>query len=164
MIEEIYKDIPEYEGLYQVSNLGNVKSLNYKRSKKEIALIKSSGVSNYDTVVLRKNNKSKTRYVHHLVAIVFLNHIPNGYKIVINHKNFIRKDNRVENLEIITQRENANQKHLSSSSKYLGVHFCNTIKKYRSQITINGKQKFLGNFECEIDASNTYNNALKQLL
>lgn len=77
--------------------------------------------SGYFQVALLKNGIEKRFKVHQLVAMCFLNHKPCGMNLVVNHINFNRNDNRIDNLEIVTARENANLKHIKSSSKYLGV-------------------------------------------
>jgi len=159
MIEE-FREIEGYDGVYQVSNLGRVKSLKFG---KERILKKTLSSDGSHTVGLHKDNKQKARTIHQLVAVAFLNHKPCGYKLVVNHINFDRTDNRVENLEIVTQRENANQKHLKSSSIYTGVCRSKQAKKWLSQITVNGKRKYLGYFTDEIEASNAYQTALKQI-
>ena len=160
-MEEIFKDIPNYEGSYQVSNLGNVKSLKYG---KERILKPASNGDGYLQVVLRKDGKSKTRTVHQLVAEGFLDHKPCGYKLIVNHINFIRHDNRAENLEIDTTRNNTNLKHLKSSSEYVGVSWDKDADKWMSRILINGKRKYLGRFTCEIEASKAYEKALNEII
>ena len=168
---ETWKDIPNYEGSYQVSNLGNIKSLEksiYSKRNKSISIYKEKilkPISNngYKVVVLADNTKRKTIKIHQLVAMAFLNHKPNGLKNVVNHKDFNRQNNKVENLEIVTQRENSNKKHLPSSSKYVGVGWDKSKNKWISRIMINGKDKFLGRFKNEIDASNAYQHALKEV-
>jgi hypothetical protein len=169
-MEEIWKDIPSYEGYYQVSNLGNLKSLarvvdGPKGLKKlsERILKQRLGKTGYLYCDLNKNGKSKTVKPHQLVVICFLNHTPNGYHLVVNHINFIKTDNRLENLEIVTTRENTNKKHIISSSKYIGVCWCKHNKKWLSQIHINGKRKFIGYFKCELQASEAYQNELKKI-
>ncbi len=160
---ENWKDIVGYEGLYQVSNLGNIKSLsnNKNRTEKLLSLCLTNG--NYYFVYLYKKNKRKSFKVHQLVAIAFLYHIRCGYKIVVNHKNFNRQDNRVENLELVTQRENANKKHLKSKSKYTGVCWHKRIGKWHSSIRINNKKIHLGYFEIENEAHNAYQKKLKEI-
>lgn len=157
---EQWKDVVGYEGLYMVSDLGRVKS--FKRKKVKI-LTSCKSKRFYLIVVLSENNIKKTKYVHKLVSMAFLGHIPCGYELVINHKNLNKTDNRVCNLEAITHRENTNQKHLKSSSKYIGVHLVKPLNKWRAKIKINGKTKNLGLFTDEIIASNAYQNALKEL-
>jgi len=149
---EIFKTIFNYPD-YEVSNLGRVKSLKYN---KERILSSSSCGKGYLKVCLCKNKINKTVIVHHLVAIAFLNHKPNGNALVVNHINFDKSDNRLENLELITQRENSNRKHLKSSSEYVGVCWHKNHKKWSAQITINKKQKHLGYFTNEYDAHLSY--------
>ena len=100
---EIWKDIPNYEGLYQVSNLGNIKSLKKGKNK----LLKF-GVNNkgYYIVNLYKNNKGITKKVHRLVAQVFIPN-PNNYPI-INHKDENKKNNIIDNLEWCDNKYNLN--------------------------------------------------------
>ena len=162
-MQEIWKDIPEYEGIYQVSTFGNVKSLGNNKSKKE-KILKNFISGTYYMIELNKKGLSKQFLVHQLVAIAFLNHIPCKHKLVVNHINFNRLDNRVENLEIITQRENTNQKHLKSSSKYTGVSWHKKDKRWQSLIMINGKLKYLGSFICETKASFKYEIELNKIL
>jgi len=159
-IYEEWKNIRGYEGLYQVSNFGRVKSHKYK---KERILISKLGTSNYLEVSLCINNSKKSYRIHQLVVMEFLNHMPNGSKIVVNHKNFIRKDNRLENLEIVTTRENTNLSHIKHSSKYTGVSWSKRSKIWISSIRVLGKLKYLGSFKNEIDASNAYNSYLKNI-
>lgn len=102
-MKEIWKDIRGYEGLYQVSNFGRVKSF-YGRTKEEIILSKSVDNKGYCRVILYKNNKPQLKLIHRLVAIEFINNIDN--KPQINHINGIKSDNKVSNLEWCTGSEN----------------------------------------------------------
>lgn len=74
----------------------------------------------YLLVGLYKNKKQKRCFIHNLVAITFLGFIPHHNKIVTNHKDFDKTNNKSTNLELITQRENTNKKHITHSSKYTG--------------------------------------------
>lgn len=98
---EIWKDIPGYEGLYRISNLGNVKSLKFG---KERILRPGKDNHNYLIVVLCKDGKHKTRLIHRLVAFAFIPKVEG--KEFVDHINGIRDDNRIENLRWCTHREN----------------------------------------------------------
>lgn len=100
-MQEIYKDIVGYEGLYQVSNLGNVKSFKYGKQR-----ILKPGVNKcgYLNLNLWINSFSKNFKIHRLVAKAFIENIDN--KEYVNHINGIKTDNRVENLEWCTASEN----------------------------------------------------------
>ena len=104
-MEEIYKDIEGYEGLYQVSNIGNVKSLNYNKTKKENVL-KPAIRNGYLKVDLCKNKTRKTYSVHRLVAQAFIEN-PNNYPM-INHKDESRTNNVFTNLEWCDNKYNSN--------------------------------------------------------
>jgi hypothetical protein len=161
MPTEIFKIIPNYEGMYEVSNLGNVKSF---KGINERILKPNLSNSGYLAVVLSKKNKTKLIRIHQLVAMVFLNHIPCGHKLVVNHLDFNKKNNKLDNLEITTQRKNANRKHIKSTSKYVGVHWHKAMNKWCSSIVINKKQKNLGYFKREYDAHLAYQNELEELI
>ncbi len=169
---EIWKNIPDYEGLYQVSSYGRVKSLErivfnkgiYPFVKKDKILRPIINKEGYFTLGLRKNSSDKRVFIHKLVAIAFLGHVPCGYKSVINHIDNNRLNNCVFNLEIVTQRENTNKKHIKSSSQYTGVSWDKPTIKWTSSIRINGKTKYLGRFINEIDAHLAYQKKLKEIL
>ena len=91
-------------------------------------------------------------------------HKPNGYKLVINHINHIKKDNRLDNINIITNRENTNQSHLKSKSKYVGVIWHHVNKKWMARIQINGARINLGSFDNQYKAHLAYQKALKATL
>jgi len=154
---ENWKDIVGYEGLYQISNFGNVKRIYFDKEK---MLNLTLNNRSYLRICLSKNGIKKTKQVHQLVAMAFKNHIPCGMKFVINHIDYNKLNNREDNLEIVTNRENTNRKHLKSSSKYTGVYWNNNTKKWQSAIKINNKTKYLGAYENEIIASNAYELAL----
>lgn len=110
--EEIWKDIAGYEGLYQVSNFGQVKSLARIKTNKLIGehfvkekIMKSRlSPSGYLSIGLTKNGKQIGYRVHRLVAQTFISNPEN--KAEVNHKNGIKIDNRIENLEWNTSSEN----------------------------------------------------------
>ena len=158
MIEE-WRSIKDYED-YKVSNLGRVKSLKFGKEK---ILKKGLSGNGYHIVNLCDVGLVKARKVHQLVAVAFLNHKPDGYKLVVNHKDFNRTNNNVSNLEIVSARENSNRKHIKSTSKHVGIYWNKAASKWRAQIVINRKKKHLGYFVDEIQASNAYQKALKNI-
>jgi hypothetical protein len=103
---ETWKDVKDYEYLYQISNLGNVKSLHYSGGKKEKILKFSKDKDGYLQVNLTKNKKHKNYKVHRLVA---LNFIPNPDNLPqVNHKDENKQNNKVDNLEWCTNKYNNN--------------------------------------------------------
>lgn len=95
-----------YEGLYKVSNWGRILSLNYKNTGKAKLMNPSTNTDGYFFVILSKNKETKTCLVHRLVAETFLEN-PEG-KPEVNHIDEDKTNNRVENLEWKTHRDNLN--------------------------------------------------------
>ena len=132
---EVWKDIPNYEGVYQVSNLGNVRSLprvvvrrngspNFIHGKNMSPVMNEHG---YLCTVLH-NKTYKHWKIHRLVATAFIPNPEN--KRDVNHKNGIKTDNRVENLEWATRSENLFHKYRVLGYKNVG---CMGINNSRSK-------------------------------
>jgi hypothetical protein len=157
-IEE-WRDVVGYEGFYMVSNLGNIKSKNrilynrwgaYIKKTDELAFPKN--IEGYRKGGLTKDKICKKFSLHRLVAIAF---IPNPIlKDEVNHINGIRDDNRTENLEWCTKRENQchSARNKNCSSKFIGVYFDKDRQKWSSGIQINRKRLALGRFDTEEEA------------
>ncbi len=111
-IQEIWKDVIGFEGSYQVSSLGNVKtSLRRPRIKKQ-----SLNKYGYPVTMLYRNNKSKQYKIHRLMAIAF---IPNpDRKLQVNHKDGNRSNNLLSNLEWVTHSENVRHGFLMGRKLY----------------------------------------------
>ena len=148
--QEIWKDVVGYEGLYQVSNFGRIKSLpklhnsTHPYVTKERILKFFPNKDGYWLVDLYKNKQKKHHQVHRLVAIAF---IPNPMgKPEINHLNEVITDNRVENLEWATRTENNNygnrNKKVSLSLKKYSTMYAqicrNNFSKKVEQYTLDG--------------------------
>lgn len=162
-MEEEWRSIKDYEGLYEVSNLGRVKSLeryvkhNLERSRfvKERILIPGKNSIGYLAINLYKDSIKKNISIYQLVAITFLNHIPNGYKIVVDHIDNNKLNDRLDNLQLITARKNTSK---DKSTNLTGVR--PQGKKFQSVITISGKTVNLGTFNTPKEANNAYVNAV----
>lgn len=98
-MNEVWKDVVGYEYYYMVSNMGEI-----RRKGKITAMKHNAGKRGYKSIMLHLNSKPMRFYVHRLVAIAFLGNPEN--KKEVNHINGIKHDNRVENLEWVTQKEN----------------------------------------------------------
>lgn len=117
-MEEEWRDIKDYENMYQISNIGQVKSLEHYVQQKNrwgqtISRIQKSRLmkihinkNGYFRVVLHKNGIEKNYSVHRLVYEAFVGEIPQGMQV--NHINEIKTDNRVVNLNLMTPKENSN--------------------------------------------------------
>lgn len=141
-MQEIWKDIAGYEGSYQVSNLGRIKSLVRKNVTKEKILNGGNNGDGYIKVSL--NNK--LHYVHRLVADAFIPKIEG--RNFVNHKDENKSNNNVNNLEWCTNKENINHSvdklhhpnflktntghhHISKDGKYYRVHIKHTTKRFK---------------------------------
>lgn len=186
IINEVFKDIPDYEGLYQVSNLGNVKSLpkgdgnGYSERLLKFDLSKSK-LATYHRVTLSKEGKVKRFLVHRLVAQLFIDNPDN--KPQVNHIDHNSTNNCYLNLEWVTGKENmkastklgrqekprtlgciaaSNKNQLAAEAKYkslLGNRFINTYTK-----KVKGYIKRLVTYKCicgNVYTDSVYLNSLK---
>lgn len=165
---EIWKDIKGYEGLYQASNLGNIRSLRFingTTNRERIKVLKPQIRNNYYIVNLVNNGIRKTHSVHRLVAQTFLNKPED--KEVVNHKDYNTFNNKVDNLEWCTQKQNINHSlchmrgivhHIKPKELY-GITFRNRGKKY--ELTI--KQKYYGRFKTLKEAKQRRKEILDEL-
>jgi hypothetical protein len=131
---EIWRDVVGYEGLYLVSNLGNVKSLNYRRSKKEQNLKLSVDTIGYCFVKFCVNGNCKNKLVHRLVAETFIPN-PNNYPEV-NHKTEIKTDNKVSQLEWCSKLYNMRYNDLNRKNHEKLIN-CKTTSKKVLQYDLN---------------------------
>ena len=171
---EIWKEVKGYED-YEVSNLGRVKSLartiiykdgRTRKCEEKILKLNLTGLkgSQYLAVNLCNNGKGKKARIHQLVAEAFLGHKPNGHKLVVDHINNVKTDNRLKNLQLITNRKNSSKDRKNGTSRHIGVYWNKRDKSFISRIQINGKNKGLGYFKNEEEAAKAYQNALAKLV
>jgi len=153
---EIWKDIKDFEGHYQISNLGTVKS--FKNGKERILKF-GMGTNGYFMVGLSKNNTTRYFMIHKLVFENFTGKVSNR-KIVIDHINNIKTDNCLENLQLITNRENSYKDKKSKSG-----HYCiyRNSGAWLVRLRIDNVKKSLGTFKCIYKAIECRDNYLKQL-
>lgn len=157
-MKEEWRDIIGYEGLYQVSSLGRVKSL-----RKNI-IMKFITRSGYYNLVLRKNGQRKSKQVHRLVAEAF---IPNPDNLpIVNHIDYNRKNNKVENLEWCTQKQNVlwsvcNMKKRRESKTNSGEQYICLRKNNFYELTIN--KKYYGRYKNIDEAIKKRNEILNEI-
>jgi len=147
-MEETWRDIVSYENLYQVSNLGNVKSFRISLNGKTL---KAGLRMGYPSVMLYNGSSKKTVDVHKLVQLAF-----NLGEGIIDHINGDRTDNRLENLRVVTSRENNQNLSRHRKGMLVGASKRGNSDTWRSYIKVNGKTRHLGQFKTEKEASDRY--------
>jgi ABC-type Na+ transport system ATPase subunit NatA len=166
---EIWKDIIGFEGLYQISNYGNVKSckryVNAKFGKRvvnEKLLSLGKDKDGYLMAILCQDGIKKTVKIHRLVANAFIDKFDG--KDIVNHIDSNKSNNNLSNLEWVSSLENSCHSRLKmkTSSKYVGVCFHKKDNRFRATATINGKNINLGRFKNEEDAYNLRRKFLKE--
>lgn len=154
-MKEIWRDIPSYEGLYQISNYGNI-NRTYKltkmpkggyREEKEKYLKFNIDKDGYFRVALTKNKKRKDYYVHRLVATTFIKNLEN--KKFVNHIDGNKQNNQIDNLEWCTTKENV----------YHAIHVLNKRKVKVDKYTLDNK--FLETYK-SIKEAGEFNNIKEQ--
>lgn len=168
-MEEVWKDVIGFEYLYEVSSEGRVRSKDRlytdsigrvtKKAGKYLKLCNTA--SGYLKVCLSKENKKYHKVVHRLVAEAFIDIIKG--KLYVNHKDLDKVNNRVENLEWVTPRENnihyKTTKSEEFASKFIGVTIKNGV--IYSRVFLNNTEYNLGTCDSEEEAYNRYTLAVK---
>lgn len=165
---EVWKEILGYNGLYEASNMGQIRSVPRNITSKDgrvtyypQQIIKPIKIkSGYYKVTLWKNRKPKSFGVHVLVYNSFNEVKSNGHKMQVDHINNIPSDNRLENLQLLTCREN-----VIKSKKDRGIPTGVWKKRNRwcAKIRIGKKQKYLGSFINIEDAGLAYQAAKREI-
>lgn len=172
--KEIWHDIKGWKGFYQISDKLRVKSLQrtitfksnrWGKNKLCIRIIKErilhpNRSKGYVQYAFSKNCILVTWLRCRIIAELFLPKIKG--KTVLNHKNGIRDDDRLENMEWVNRRENLSHEYLSrkKTSKYTGVFFHKREQKWRAQLGIGYKRIQLGSFKTELEAAEAYQSSL----
>lgn len=164
LMTEEWRDIPGYEGVYQASNLGRIKSLDVVMElrsgpfihKGRVLKLRQGTTSPYLLVSLSNSGKRKMHLVHRLIALTYIEN--NDSKPEVNHINGNKFDNRPENLEWVTSSENklhAYEQGLRTREMgkgYPGVSFHRNSRKWQAYINFHKKRFYLGLFDFEKDA------------
>lgn len=160
---EIFRDIEGYEGIYQVSNLGNIKSLKYE---KERILKPTKNKRGYLQVNFYKSKKPKIYKVHRLVALAFLTN-PDNLPCV-NHKNECKTDNRLSNLEWCDSKYNIN--YGSRNQRMVGTRRINdpnnewckkAIKTKNKKGSVNAEKSVVQLSKDGVEIINTYESTME---
>jgi hypothetical protein len=170
-VNEIWLPIPNYEGLYEISNYGRVKSFLSPPKKNKVNIpLKEGKIINpfydkkkYLKLHLTKNKNPKTFLVHRLVMLAFVGES----KLAVDHIDGNKENNYLSNLRYCTNRENSiyyYEKKEGKSSKRVGVSYSKDRKKWCSFIRINKKQLYLGAFNSEEEAEKKYLEAKKNIV
>lgn len=158
---EIWTPVYQFEELYEVSTLGRVRSLdrffidilNREHTNKGRILMPRLNRKKYLSIALYDINHKRTdKKIHAIVLHSFI-----GFSTMqINHKDLNKSNNRLDNLEYCTCRENIAHfwKSKKKSSQFIGVYFnkVNKINPWKASITVNGKNVHIGQFDKEIEA------------
>ena len=166
---EIWKPVVGYEGLYEVSNMGRVRSFDrvveYSNGRKcyhKGKILNGWYQKGYQSYSLYNNGNKVTKKAHQLVAMAFLGHKPDGNNIVVDHISNDKSNNRLDNLQVITNRENKSKDKVGLS-KFTGVCWHKKSSKWFVRIGIGYERIYLGCFDNEEEAGSTYQLALKHI-
>lgn len=162
MKKEIYKDVPGYEGLYQVSNWGNVVSLKHRWGIRETPrkVCDTADTRGYRQLNLSKDGKKRLFKVHQLVAMAFLGHICDGHNTEVHHIDEDKTNNFVWNLQVLKQDGGLSAVRQNKVLSCKGTYYSKSKNRWVSEIRIDGKRKYLGLFKIEQDGLDAYQKAL----
>jgi hypothetical protein len=155
---QIWKDVPGYDGSYQINNFGDVKTLSDRQGIERL-MKPSLNADGYLIVRLTKDGKTKTCRIHQLIAMAFLGHKPDGtMNVVVNHIDNNRLNNNISNLELVSHRYN-----VTCHRTDLGINWDKGRSKWLVFISINTKRINLGRFSDKQDALDMYQKALNNM-
>ena len=147
-----FRDIPDYEGLYAISDCGQVKSLRTNTVMK----VHDNGKGYLKVALVDKEGVRKYVYVHKLVIMAFKGYEDNKH---VDHIDGNRQNNNIDNLRYVTARQNVQKGRFKNpASKLIGV--AKDGVRWRSTITIDKVRYFLGRFDSDVEGHNAYIKAL----
>ena len=163
---ELWKSIRGYERYYEVSNYGRVKSLArviLVRGRGERAveekILGQTLSGGYPMVGLSKGGKTACKSTHTLVWDAFGNGQRDGHRVQVDHINGNKKNNCIDNLQTLTNRQNI-AKRFKQSGRILPTGVYPSGKKYSAMMEVGGKKRCLGTFVTPELASQAYQNGL----
>lgn len=156
-MKEIWKDIPGYEGHYQISNLGNILSLNYKRSHTPHLMKHHLTYDGYHLIGLCLNSKKTFKSVHILVAKAFVLNPEN--KPQVNHIDGNKDNNCASNLEWVTCKENIHHAIKTGLRSYENRHYLHGSEHYGSKpiLQYDLQGNFIKKWGSQVEAAEYYN-------
>lgn len=167
MSDEQWRPVVGYEGIYEVSDHGRVRSLDrfnhIGRRYRGRVLRPSTDRGGYQRVVLSQNGNCKTAKIHSLVLEAFVGPRPDGLHVCHGDSN--PANNHLSNLRYATQSENQGRDanlHHNYTSRFNGVAWKKRNSKWEVRARIGGKKKHIGYFHCERDAARGFNAYCKQ--
>jgi hypothetical protein len=168
METEIWKPIPEYEGFYEASSLGNVRSIdrvvNNQKIKGVMLTKKYYKNDGYYKITLCKNGKREKMCLHQAIAMTFLGHTRCGINgLVVDHIDEDKTNNTLSNLQLLTARQNTSKSRKNKSSKYIGPNWEKRFQKWRVTVTHNKRRYKVGYFDDEKEAHIAYTKAVNNL-
>ncbi len=143
-------EIIGYEGIYKIYENGDVENVKRKRILKP-----GTNRQGYLYVILYKDGKTTSTKIHRLIALHYIQNPDN--KKCVDHIDRNRQNNSIDNLRWATYSENQLNSPIRGKSIYRGVYFYKPSNKWKAQIQIDGKKKYIGLYASEIEAAKAYN-------
>jgi len=161
-MDEVWKPVKNYEGLYEVSSLGRVKRLarqtvirEHVRRLEEKILRPGLTKMGYCTVSLTKNHEHKSFYLYHLVWDMFGDRQRNGFKLMVDHKDNDKRNCTADNLQLLTGRENCLKYYDTDGyNPFAGTQ--RNGKNWIAKIKIGDQQHYIGTYENREDAAQAF--------
>ena len=156
----VWREVKEYEKLYEVSDTGLVRSMDRISTNRSGKYLRKGRIlkpatnkkTSYLHVSLCENGKQTSKHIHQLVAECFLGHISTGHLLVVDHIDEDKTNNHATNLRIISNRLNISRGFKNKSSKYVGVYWDKRNEKWQSRAKVGRVLKCFGRYNTELEA------------
>jgi len=150
-LEEVWQPVLGYEGIYKVSDLGNICNVGTGR------ILKPNRNKHYDQVCLYRNGSRTKPTIHRVVMEAFIG----KSNLIIDHINEVKRDNRLCNLEYVTIRENARRYRVNRRTLPIGVYERRRVGLYQASIGLQGRSEYLGAYKTPEEAEIVFLRALE---